>query len=191
MIWKSFCFALFALSLVSPAAAEGLLVWGETQDYGVVLNTSDDWVVLNTAFIIIEHGSDPREYGCVATASADVKNPGPVFRENQYRFVLARDGYFPTVDSSDERTLELVDNAMVGTSGSQQQFIDVDDPDSESVMVTSFFTGVDATNGTGPPTKHYFHFLGRKVQQGDTNASVLDSSLSVICVPVTDKPTRF
>ena len=162
MIWKLFGFAILSCCVLSPAAGQGLVVSGQANDQAAVLNTADDWVILNSDSLIIEYGSDPREYGCVVTASADVKNPGPAFRENQYRFVLAHGDYFPNVDSPGERTLELVDNGLVATPGLPYQFTDIDDPDTESVMVTSFFRGLYASNGGNPPSMHTFWFLGRK-----------------------------
>jgi hypothetical protein len=93
-----------------------------------------------------------------ATASADVQNLGPAGRENQYRFVLSRNDASPPADTSGERMVELVDNP-----GS------IDDPDSKPIATTQTFNGVTRTSGVNGTGAHTFYFLGRKVEEGDSN----------------------
>jgi hypothetical protein len=50
------------------------------------------------------------------------------------------------------------------------------------VVTTGRFLNLTRTNGPGGTGTHTFTFIGRKVEAGDTNGTVLDASMSVICV---------
>jgi hypothetical protein len=153
-----------------PVLANNFVV-GHGNNINVTLNSADSWIVIRSATVIIP-ADDAARHGCVATASADMKQAGAVGVENQYRFVLTRNNTDPATDSGSERTLELVDNDGVN------------DPNSKPVSTTQNFTGLTNNNGVDGTGTHTFYFLGRKVQAVDANADVLDASLSVICVDI-------
>lgn len=160
---------LSALALVAPIhALANNYVAGSSSNGNVSLTDDVLWTTIRSVNVTI---TDAGSHGCVATASADVDTPGPADVENQYRFVLTRNTTAPAMNTGSERLLELVDN-----SGIQ-------DPDSKPVRTTLHFIGLTSTNGTAGTGLHTFFFLGQKVQAADTNATVQDASLSVICVP--------
>ena len=158
-------------SIVAIAAAAGAcgsafannFVTGSSTNVDITLNSATNWTLIRSATITIPT-SDGAVHGCVATASADVENPGPASRENQYRFALSLDDGSPPAGTGSERMLELVDNPGA-----------FDDPDSKPVGTTQVFR----INAQGT---HTFYFVGRKIQEGDSNAKVLDASFSVICI---------
>ena len=162
-----------------PAAALGLLtlsaqvhahnvVAGQSSNGNVVVNSSNNWTIIRSVTVTIP-ATDFASHSCVAVASADVDSPGPAGVENQYRFALSRNDANPVTDTGSERRLELVDNNGV------------DDPDSKPVATNQHYTGLTRTNGTNGTGNHTFYFLGRKYEAADTNVTVTDAGISVIC----------
>ncbi len=145
-------------------------VTGSSTNVDVTVNSATNWTTIRSATITIP-SSDDAPHGCVVTASADVQNPGPAGRENQYRFALSLNDSSPVTDTGSERMLELVDNPGA-----------FDDPDSKPVATTQTFRTLGRSNGIGGTGTHTFYFLGRKVQEGDSDTKVLDVSLTVICI---------
>ena len=137
---------------------------GSTSNANVLIdsigNGAVNWDTISRTRITIPTGEPT--HTCVATASADMDNPGDTGDENQYLFVLTLNDTSPSRDNGAERMLELVDNTGV------------DDPDSLPVSTTRTFR-------VGPGS-HWFYFLGTKVNNGDDDARVLDATLSVVCV---------
>lgn len=115
---------------------------------------------------------DPGSHGCVVNASADVywTGGGPTEAENQYRFVVIRNNTNPVTGLGTERILSMVDHAGLN------------DPNSYPVSTTGVYGGVTSINGTGSPNAHTFYLLGRKVASEHPNVTVVDASLSVLCV---------
>jgi hypothetical protein len=165
----SVCVPIALLLVFSASVLANNFVVGSSSNVNVVVPSSDNWTVIRSATVNIPL-ADGAAHGCVATASADVYNPGPAGVENQYRFVLTRNNTNPVTNAGSERLLELVDNEGVN------------DPDYAAVATTQHFTGL--TNDTGPngTGSHTFYFLGRKVAAADTDTSVVDASLSVMCL---------
>jgi hypothetical protein len=147
----------------------GNFVVGQSSASDASLNSATEWTIIRRATLTIPQ-SDTARHGCVVTASADVTNPGPPVGENQYFFVIDRNTTNPPKNTGSERTLALVDYA------------DVDDPDSQPVSTTQHFNGLTRSNGEDGTGRHTFYFLGIKGLAGNTNTTVLDASLSVICV---------
>jgi hypothetical protein len=161
--------AIASLLIFSDQVLANNFIVGHSSNGNVTLNSAANWTIIRTATVIIP-AADAATHGCVATASADMDHNGAAGVENQYLFVLARNDSNPLTNTGSERLLELVDNN------------DVNDPDSKPVSTTQHFTGLTRTNGVNGTGTHNFYFLGRKVEAGDSNADVLDASLSVICV---------
>jgi hypothetical protein len=160
---------LSAMALIAPVQAfANNYVAGSSSNSDAILTDDVLWTTIRTVNVTI---TDAGSHGCVATASADVSTPGPAGVENQYLFVLTRNTTTPAVNTGSERQLELVDNSGVN------------DPNSKPVSTTLHFTGLTSTNGTAGTGLHTFRLLGKKVQAADTNATVQDASLAVICVP--------
>ncbi|GLI35657.1 hypothetical protein [Desulforhabdus amnigena] len=146
-------------------------VRGSNSNANVVLDSANNWTIIRSATVTIA-ADDNENHACVVTASADMDFAGPSDTENQYLFVLTRNKINPATDTGSERRVSLIDNP------------EVNDPDSKPVSTTRHFTNLRNTNGTGGTGLHTFYLLGRKVSESDSNAAVLDASLSVICVDV-------
>jgi len=165
-----FLCASAASVLFSTSVFANEVVIGNSSNGDFAVTSSVNWQTIRSATVIINHNAP---HGCVATASADVSNPGPAGTENQYRFTITRNDTNPVTNGSAERILEMVDNSGV------------DDPDSKPVSTVQHFTGLTNTNGLNGTGSHTFRFLGRKVEAGDTNTTVLDASFSIICIHTT------
>lgn len=145
-------------------------VVGHNSTADVPLTSATNWTIIRRATITIP-AVDPALHGCVATASADVFNIGiPLGSENQYLFVLTRNDSNPPTGTGSERIVGLVDNNGIN------------DPDSQTVSTTRHFTSLTRTNGVTSTGRHTFYFLGRKVDAGHADTTVLGASLSVMCV---------
>lgn len=158
-----------SLLLASTQVLGNQFVTGQTGNGNVTLNSAVNWITLRSATVTIPAG-DTKVHGCTVVASADMDFNGPAGVENQYLFVLSRNNSNPVTNTGSERMLELVDNSTVN------------DPDVKPVSTTDFYTNVRNNNGVNGTGSHTFYFLGRKVEAGDTNADVLDASLSVSCI---------
>jgi hypothetical protein len=161
--------AIACLAALSAVASANNFVTGSSSSGDVTLNDANNWEIIRSATVNIPAG-DLSSHGCVATASADMNHGGPEGVESQYRFVLSRNNTNPTTNGGSERIVELVNNASVN------------DPNSKPVATTQHFTGVTNDNGLNGTGTHTFYFLGRKVEAGDSDSTVEDASLSVICV---------
>lgn len=169
---KTRSFVLSAISTGSLLLTSGLamgnqFVTGQSSNANVTLTSN--WSTIRSATIVIPAG-DTQTHGCVANASADMDYDGAAGIENQYLFVLARNNSNPVANTGSERMLEVVNNSGV------------DDPDSKPVSTTDYYTNIRNNNGTNGSGTHTFYFLGRKVQAADSNADVLDASLSISCI---------
>ena len=99
---------------------------------------------------------------CVATASAQVVNPGDNTVDNKYIFVLALDDATPAANHASARTIEFNDNAVVQDALYQE------------VSSTFFFADI-------PPGQHVIRWMARKVGLDDEPLTVDDASLALIC----------
>jgi hypothetical protein len=160
------CVSVASVLFSGPVLAHEV-VTGQCSNVDAAITSADNWTTIRFATVVINHVG---VHGCVATASADVFNPPPPGVENQYRFVLTRNDATPATNTGSERVLELIDNPTIN------------DPNSDAVSTNLHFTGLTSTNGLNGTGSHTFRFLGRKVQAGDTNTTVLDACLSVICI---------
>jgi len=166
----SLCVPIASLLVFSGSVLANSFVVGSSSTANVELNSADNWIVIRSATVTIP-GSDAGAHGCVATASADVRNLGGGGGiENQYRFVLTRNNTNPFTNTGSERLVDVVDNDGLN------------DPDYASVATTQHFTGLTNDNGANGTGAHTFYFLGRKVAAADVDTPVEDASLSVICL---------
>lgn len=144
----------------SPQHAGGLDGGGTTNNVSV--NSDATWTQLTT--VGINFGTQTHAHQCVAIASADVINPFSGSTHNSYIFDLTLD--LPSGGSTDTpgtRMLDFVNNS----SGESAQ----------NVTTNRAFFNI-------PNGAHTVYFLGRK-NTGAANVSVSDSSMSVICMKVT------
>lgn len=163
------CTATMCLAFFSGTALAGNFVTGSVSNANSTISSSANWTTLRTASISIG-ATDTASHGCVVNASADVDHSGGEGVENQYLFTITRNDSNPVTNGGAERMLELVDN-----SGA-------DDPDSKPVATTSRFTGLTRTNGLSGGGTHTFRLLGRKATAATATTTVLDASLTVLCV---------
>lgn len=124
----------------------------------VAINSSTNWTTIRSAVMSAQNHS----HSCMTVASGDVDNPGGSVADQQYIFTVSIDNNNPITDGAAERTLELRDNATI------------DDPNIKPVATNDVFH-------VAANVSHTFRFLGRKVGAA-ANTSVLDSTLSVVCV---------
>jgi hypothetical protein len=167
----SVCAPIASLLVFSGTVLANNFVVGSSSNLNVVVPSAANWTLLRSATVNIP-GGDMSSHACVATASADVHNGGTAGVENQYRFVLARNNSNPVTNTGSERFLELVNNNGV------------DDQDYMHVATTQHFTGLTNDNGTNGGGSHTFYFLGRKIDNLDDDTTVVDASLSVICIDI-------
>jgi hypothetical protein len=145
------------------AHAGGLDGSGTTTN--VSINSDASWTQLMT--VDVNFGTQNHAHQCVAIASADVLNPfsGSANQRNSYFFDLTVG--LPNGGSTDgpgTRTVELINNSTYGNA-------------LENITTNRAFFNIQ--NGA-----HTIYFLGRK-STGAPNANVADSSMSVICLKVT------
>lgn len=146
-----------------PAHPGGLDGSGTTTN--VSINSDASWTQLLT--VDISFGTQTHAHQCVAVASADVINPfsGSANQHNAYFFDVTLD--LPAGGSTDTpgtRTIDHVNNTTYA-------------PASQSITTNRVFFNI-------PNGAHTVYFLGRK-STGAPNATVNDSSMSVICMKVT------
>lgn len=146
-----------------PAHAGGLDGSGTTNN--IAISSDSAWTTLMT--VDINFGTQNHAHQCVAIASADVINPfsGSANQRLSYFFDLTVG--LPNGGSADgpgTRTVEFINNGTYGNA-------------LESITTNRAFFNIQ--NGA-----HTVYFLGRK-STGAPNANVADSSMSVICMKVT------
>ena len=146
-----------------PAHTGGLDGSGTTTN--VSINSDSSWTTLMT--VDVNFGTQTHAHQCVAVASADILNPfsGSANQRNSYFFDLTvglpNGG---SVDGPGSRTVELINNSTYGNA-------------TQNITTNRVFFNIQ--NGV-----HTVYFLGRK-STGAANANVNDSSMSVICMKVT------
>jgi hypothetical protein len=113
-------------------------------------------------FSLEEPYDGAHSHHCVATASAQVVNPGDNTVDNKYIFVLALDDTTPVANHPSARTIEFNDNAIVQDALYQE------------VSSTFFFADI-------PPGPHVIRWMARKVGLDDAPLTVDDASLALIC----------
>ena len=145
------------------AHAGGLDGSGTTNN--ITISSDSSWTTLMT--VDINFGTQNHAHQCVAIASADLLNPfsGNANQRNNYFFDLTVG--LPNGGSTDgpgTRGIEHVNNLTYA-------------PTTQSITTNRAFFNIQ--NGV-----HTVYFLGRK-STGGPNATVTDSSMSVICMKVT------
>jgi hypothetical protein len=160
-----------SLTFFSGTVLAGNFATGASRTSDVLLDVADNWTTILSASITISEADD-RSHGCVVNASADVGVPvAPERLENHYRFTVTWNDANPPTNGTPERTLEFYNHP------------NFNDLNSQPVATTRAFLGLTRSNGTGlTQNQHTFRVLGRKVQEGDSTATVFDASLSVICI---------
>ncbi|HTP07450.1 MAG TPA: Kazal-type serine protease inhibitor domain-containing protein [Anaerolineae bacterium] len=136
-------------------------VQGAKTNANITVTSERAWTVLSSATVRIPEGEG---WQCVATGSADGKNPANGTIDNQYRFTLSIDNVNPAVDGPCERTLQFNDNGGVR------------DTIYDDVNSTCSFNNIRSGN-------RVIRWLARKTEKNPDapNLIVLDNSLTVVC----------
>ena len=148
-------FFLSATMLLSSMSLAHNTSGGCAKTADVSITSNQNWITLCSKTLTLTDGT----HNCVATASADVKNPF-VGVDNAYRFTVDTVSN-PVTNSAQERTVEL--NSNTG----------INDPDKEVVSTVRNF---NLEAGT-----HTFFWLARRVNSDDEVTDVDDYSMGITC----------
>jgi hypothetical protein len=160
--------AVLAVSLVSGNAYPNQIATGAVFRASATIPPrvipSDAWSTYLSVPISIPSTESAR-HDCIATAGADVQNPGGQREDQQYQFAITLDNVAPSgiTETATLRTLELRDNSSI------------DDPNFVPVATTAPFSGL--TSGA-----HTFRFVARKQNAANRNAQIHRMAISVICI---------